>query len=483
MTTSHAGVESEPLTAEQVAALAPDAASLTAARKLRGRWRETGRRADAVWGLCAGSGARPYQTVVDVSGPAYKCTCPSRKFPCKHALSLLLAWSEGDVPEAATVADFAAEWLAGRAARAAKRPAPGPRTPNPATVEQRRARVSAGLADLDIWLGDQIRTGLAQSDRSFRALEGMAARMVDAQAPGVASALRQLARNIVLRSDWPTLLLREYARLHLLATAHRRLDRLAPETAASVRAHVGHSITAETVRADQPPIRDEWMVLGRRVTEEDRLHTRRTWVRGRASGRWAIIVDHSFGGPEFPADAPTPGWQLDANLHFYPGAAALRALWGQRYASAVPFTTLAAPRRTDIAAALAEHARALGADPWLRSWPVLLSEVVPVVDGEQWWLAESDGAALPLARAVEPPWRLFGLSGGHPVTVIGDWTAEGLAPVSAFTSGAIVDVAVDTLGGGLAEPPAALLSAALLGTARRPLDLAALPEAVAAAVG
>ena len=82
-------------TAETVEALAPDAASVTAARKLArlGPWSGTGFDEHAVWGLCKGSGSRPYQAQVDLSGPAYKCSCPSRKFPCKHALALLLLWA------------------------------------------------------------------------------------------------------------------------------------------------------------------------------------------------------------------------------------------------------------------------------------------------------------------------------------------------------------------------------------------------------
>uniref|UniRef100_UPI000594E1BB SWIM zinc finger family protein n=1 Tax=Nocardia niigatensis TaxID=209249 RepID=UPI000594E1BB len=102
-------------TADHIGSLAPDTTSLTAASKLRGKWSGTGLRDTALWGLCQGSGSRPYQTIVDLSGPAYKCTCPSRKFPCKHALSLLLSWSAGDVPAADTIADFAADWLDARA--------------------------------------------------------------------------------------------------------------------------------------------------------------------------------------------------------------------------------------------------------------------------------------------------------------------------------------------------------------------------------
>lgn len=469
---------------DQVTALAPDASSLSAARKLAGRWHGTGHHDTALWGSCRGSGAEPYRTVVDLGGPAYQCSCPSRKFPCKHALSLLLEWAAGRVADAPETADFAATWLAGRAARAA-RSAPAARTANPATAEQRRVRVTAGLEELEVWLGDQVRTGLAQSDRSFRAFETIAARMVDAQAPGVAAALRRLPITMATRPDWPAAVLREYARLHLLIVAHRRLDELAPALRASVRTHIGYPNPAEAVRTE-PAVRDLWQVLGVRVTEEQRLYTRRTWLYGRATRRWALLVDHSFGSPTFPADVPTLGLCADAELHYYPGAAPLRALWGERHSAAEPLTTLPVdPERPGtIAAALAEHAAALGADPWLRGWPVLLVDVVPVCTESGCCLVESDGTALPVADT-EQPWRLLGVSGGHPVTVAAEWTAAGLLPISVCCAGEVIDPAPADPGGA-ANPGgtrgadgADLTSAALLGTARRAPDLARLAAPVA----
>ncbi|MEV6555412.1 SWIM zinc finger family protein [Nocardia sp. NPDC051756] len=475
---------------DQVTALAPDASSLSAARKLASRWRGTGQHDIALWGLCQGSGAKPYQTIIDLSGPAYKCSCPSRKFPCKHALSLLLEWAAGRVEEAPAIVDFAGSWIGGRIAKATKPAAEaGARTSNPATAEQRRVRVTAGLAELEVWLGDQVRTGLAQADRSYRAFETIAARMVDAQAPGVASALRQLPTAVVTRSDWPEVVLREYGRLHLLVAAHRRLDELPPELGASVRTHVGYPNPAESVRTE-PAVRDRWMVLGLRITEDERLYTRRTWLYGRQSRRWALVVDHSFGSPGFPADVPPLGLLADADLHYYPGAAPLRALWGERHGAPEPFTTLPADpdRPGTIAAALADHATALGADPWLRGWPVLLVDVIPVHTESGWYIAESDGTALPVAPT-EQPWRLLGVSGGHPVTIAAEWTGEGLVPVSVFNAGDVIDLArLDPVGRSAPNARAAqsanaadLTSVALLGTARRPPDLTGLAAPIAAA--
>ncbi|MGW0416231.1 SWIM zinc finger family protein, partial [Streptomyces collinus] len=112
-------------TAEQVLALAPDAASRKAGSKLgtAGPWSGAGSGEGTVWGLCKGSGSKPYQTVVDLAGtagPAYKCSCPSRKFPCKHALGLLLLWAEpgGEVAPVAEPPEWAEQWLSGRRGRA-----------------------------------------------------------------------------------------------------------------------------------------------------------------------------------------------------------------------------------------------------------------------------------------------------------------------------------------------------------------------------
>lgn len=153
-------------------ALSPDTSSQRAAVGLAGpsSWSGSGVAGELLWGLCAGSGKHPYQTIVDLTGPACKCSCPSRKFPCKHALALLLAWANGVVPEQGEPADYARAWRAsreGRAVTAAQRRTGKDRTPAKDGAaaarrsEQRARRVAAGLAELETWLRDQVRAGLS----------------------------------------------------------------------------------------------------------------------------------------------------------------------------------------------------------------------------------------------------------------------------------------------------------------------------------
>lgn len=48
-----------------------------------------------IWGECAGSGKTPYRTSIDFldsEKPIFRCSCPSRQIPCKHALGLMFDW-------------------------------------------------------------------------------------------------------------------------------------------------------------------------------------------------------------------------------------------------------------------------------------------------------------------------------------------------------------------------------------------------------
>ena len=426
-------------------ALAPDASSVAAGRKLAaaGPWSGAGACPDpaVVWGECQGSGKAPYRAAVELTDPAFSCSCPSRKFPCKHALGLLLLWSGGGVPDAAEPVGWVAAWLAARAERAAAAQA---RTERPAAramaaaaaaaggtadpqAAQRRAqrradRMASGLAELDQWLRDQVSAGLAGTERAgYRRFDELAARMVDSQLPGVASTVRRLASVAASGEGWPGRLLQEYALLHLLVAAGAGQE---AAIAASVRAHLGVSVPSQDVLAREP-VRDEWVVLGLRDSAEDRLTVRRVWLRGTRTGRFALVLSFAVAGQSLDASL-LPGTKLEAELHFYPGAVPLRALVGLRHGPAAPAGPVPG---AGLDEALTAWAATLAADPWTRGWPVVLTGMVPVLDGTGRWLA-APGAALPLLGPQESAWTLLAVSGGHPLTVFVELTPEGARPIS-----------------------------------------------------
>ncbi|WP_338896475.1 SWIM zinc finger family protein [Streptomyces sp. TG1A-60] len=446
-------------TAEQVLALAPDATSRKAGSKLgaAGPWSDAGTSDEGtVWGLCKGSGSKPYRTVVDIAdsaGPAYKCSCPSRKFPCKHALGLLLLWS-GDTTAVPSgqAPDWAEQWLAGRRGRAAERTtrtaAASGATSADAEAARRRAerradRITAGAAELEQRLTDLLRGGLAATEQAGYGLwEETAARMVDAQAPGLAARVRELGALPGSGPGWPVRLLEECALLHLLDQGWLRREHLPDGLAATVRSRVGLPGSPEGT-----PVRDRWLVLAQYDTSDSRLTTRRIWLHGTESGRTALLLSYGAAGRAPELSLPV-GLAFEAEVSAYPGAGQLRAALGQRFTAPEPATVR--PRGVAPAEAAARYGEALRDDPWLDSSPVTLTRVIPTPDGDSWQLADADSdLALPLtpsARSHPGLWRLVALSGGTPVAVFGECGHRGFTPLTAWAEGTAPGEAQGTLG-------------------------------------
>jgi hypothetical protein len=443
---------------ERVLALAPDPASRKAGTKLGvpGPWSGTGAAPGAggagpwLWGLCRGSGSTPYRTVVDLAGPpAFKCGCPSRKFPCKHALGLLLLWTQtGPAPHvpASTLEqapDWVREWNAAQHAAAEKKAATaaagpaastGPADPRAAQrrAERRVVRVRAGAAELRQRLADQVRAGFAATaPGQWGVWDEVAARMVDAQAPGLASRAREFAAIAGSGDNWPARMLEEHGLLHLLARGYLAHDTLPADLAAIVRARVGFTIDTNELLAG-PTVRDHWLVLSQQDSAEGQLLTRRIWLRGTGLGRPALLL--SFGAAGRTPELALPvGRVLDAELAYHPGALPLRAALGTRHG---PTTPGSVPPGMAVGDALAAYGAALRSDPWLDDYPVVLAPAVPIPTADGWQLADADGdSALPVdPRRLGRPglWRLAAISGGHPVTVFGSLGHRGFTPLTTW---------------------------------------------------
>jgi hypothetical protein len=415
----------------RVLALGSDTAARQAALMLPTRaWSSLGQAGSRVWGRCRGSGSAPYEVVVDRDTPAYVCSCPSRKVPCKHALGLLLRWTDGQVPDAAPPG-FVGSRLAGRTAAVearAARPAGELADPEAAAVRAatRAARVAEGLDELDLWIGDQIRSGLAGLERGgYAAVEAVAARMVDAQAPGVAGMLRGIPGELALEG-WPERVLDQLAALHLLIRAHRRLDRLPPALAATVRSRVGYPLSKKDVLASAG-VEDDWLAVGQVDTVEYRLETRRVWLWGRRSRRWALWLTFAPAGGA-PDSTVTAGSRFTGHLHFYPGAGEHRAVIGAGQEEPGPTEP---PPAESLAAARRRFAELVAADPWASRMPTaLLVAPVPPAEDACWRLRDLDGACRDVLGSAGEPWPLLAQSRGQAVPVMAEWSAAGVRPLA-----------------------------------------------------
>jgi hypothetical protein len=419
------------LTLDQVIALAPDAASVKASRPLSNprKWDSWASDGDTLWGLAQGSGKKPYQTQITLAEPAFKCSCPSRKFPCKHALALMfMAAATPDAIPSDPIPDWVQEWLTSRETRAEKKATTVKKAPDTKAAAKRLDkkidRINSGISSLTQFIEDLARQGLADpSIKEPETWNSMAKRMVDAQAPGLASRLRAL-RDLTLRSlNWETPFLHALGNLHLLLHTWPNRSELDPKLKAEIEQLIGLPISKENVLATKP-INDSWLVTARSLIEQDQLQTSITWLYGIKSHRWAKTLKFGVQGQK-PLEPWPLGETVQTALHFYPGITNSRALPANEGASA-KYETPPTSTQT-FATLLHDYATLRAQNPWHRHHP-LLALLLP---GENNTLIDQDGQALPCSSPLSKIILYQSLSGGHYILTCSEWDGHSLHLLSA----------------------------------------------------
>jgi hypothetical protein len=435
------------LTTEQILALSPDDSSAKAAKGLLApaKWPTLGYDEIAIWGECQGSGSKPYQVSIDVSGPTFKCTCPSRKFPCKHGLALYLLLAQKQ--SAFTVTEqpaWTSAWLSGRKDRAekktekqaAKEAGIAAVPPDPVAAAKREAkrldRMLAGAKDLERWLADLIKHGIGElPSKPSSFWRDAAARLVDAQASGLANGVKHMETLVNSGAGWPERLIAHMGRLQLLIDAMSRLEELPEPLRAEVRAASGWPMEREEVLAEGERVTDVWMVCGQSFEENERLWERRVWLKGTKTGRHALLLDFSHGQRRYEQGFVN-GSSFEAMLAYFPANHLLRALLvdAPRMTQTTAGQAFAAPTWD---AALDEISDACARNPWLQRLPLGLTAAIPVYHEDRWTARDSAGREAKLRVSADDAWELAALSGGRAMTIFGEWDGEQWRPLTAWT--------------------------------------------------
>lgn len=458
------------LTKDKVEALAPDKSSLDAALKLvkpvgwpllAGDPEKT-----LVWGECQGSGSTPYRVNVALADLGYKCTCPSRKFPCKHVLAILLInidqparFAQGEAP------DWVRDWLARRRKTStsprttaeksetavtsdANAPAAAPSAPppDPAKLEAQRkrqreareAKIDEGLREFDQWLVDQLNAGLGDfAQASAERCRTAARRLADAQAPGLASMIDQIPGDMLkLRPDQRAdFIIEQLGLAHLMAAAYRKQEQLPDTLRQDVRRAIGWSAKRDEILADPaaPRSSGRWMCAGARsILQADALRRIETWLMradGELAAEFACLIDFvpaSTGGVGSPFYA---GEEIEAQLVYYPSAMPLRAVLAEHKSAASAGKPLKQQR--SLASALDHWDDVLASQPFVHEWPLGFAGV-RIVSTDGGLALADDAHTLPLAGTQED--NAAPLLGLPSMDAVGLWNGRAFTLLLAETS-------------------------------------------------
>jgi hypothetical protein len=304
-------------------------------------------------------------------------------------------------------------------------------------AQDTRQSVFEATEDLDVWIADQLRTGLAGflgelGERCRR----IAARLVDAKAGALASRIDEMPSRLLALSaeERVDAAIAELGKLVVLVRAWR-----AAPNDPDLHREVVSSETRDQVLADPeaPHVTSLWEVLGDRiVTRRDGLVSQATWLMnlgsnlgsnlGREPQRFAVLLDFFPASAGRRSGAFVAGERFHAELAFYPARAPLRAVIVSRAQTVDPSDAWPEAPPDPFA----EHAEQILMAPWRIEVPLLFPEgrICADATGRAWWRS-AHGMWAPL-RGPAPPLAL----GTSIESAAGIWDGARLSLIAAQTS-------------------------------------------------
>lgn len=372
-----------------------------------------------------------YQTQWSIAKNAWQCTCPSRKSPCKHILALMLLHDKQD--EVIRTTDFfprdiehwVENWKSPEEKAAIK-------AENASKSRAKRLEeMATGIAELEIWLTDIIREGLASLDnRDETYWNAVSAKMFDAKL----SSIGRRMRSFPFLNGHEQLLL-ELGDIYLLAQGFKQLNELPAPLQKQILTTAGLNIQKKEVLAQREGIVDNWLAIGQMQKIEDNLRVRKTWFLGEQTQRKGMVLEYVPTHLDFETN-----WSVGAvysgEVLFYPSAYPLRILFRHFEVSNAPFSRFQGYIHFEHF--LQHYAKATAANPWLRTFPCLLEDVIPVWEKEQLVLVDKEKKQLLAESRNENHWKLLALSGGHPICVFGEWGKDSFTPLSALAHNRLI---------------------------------------------
>lgn len=434
------------LSVQHILNMAPDPATAERGRMLAStrHWSALNGNEKVLWGVCKGSGKKNYTSIVDLTNIAFKCNCPSRKFPCKHALGLLLLYIEQsdaftinyDLPESVE------QWINNRTEKHSenKQPTDPDQQAEKAARKQKNTdkrfqAMEAGYQDLETWLFDLVRQGMASSEREgLDFWNTIAARMTDMKLGGIGRRIRKMGRSQQGDIEWPATLLSEIGNLYLATQAFKKTDDLSESLRQDLLQLSGVNVKKDEL-LQEGGIADNWLVMGQEESKEEHLMVRRVWLQGLEKHKAALLLDFVHQSMDFP-DRWVVGQVFRAKIVYYPGAFPLRGLVKER--QAVQLEKIGPAAYDDIESLVKRYAAALNKNPWLEQFPAFIFPLRPVLKDRQLLLVDQKDRCIPVFGRADITWQILAATEGQSFGAFGEWNGHHFNVLTLFVNGRLI---------------------------------------------
>lgn len=410
------------LSEDQILALAPDDASKKSGKELANvsKWANLGINEKALWGECQGSGKNPYKTQVDLTSIAFKCSCPSRKFPCKHGLGVLLLYArqkqlfnQGDSPQWVT------DWLDKREEKAEKKAEkadkPVDLEAQAKRVQQREKKVEHGIEELLLVLKDIIRNGILNVPEKVPALfDNLSKRMIDSQATGLAYMVKELSEINYYREQWQTEFLDQVSNIHLVSSAFQIQEQLPDLLKEEVRTLVGFSKNTDEFKK-QDGVTDNWFVLAKKTEQQEQLQVQKNWLLGSNTGQYALVILF-YVKSQPPEMNLTPGTVVEAELSFYKSIQPYRAV--VKNSGKIVATTFEQKGFSSWTQLLNFEKSLIQSSPFVKDQVYLIRTISLALANNTWFLKDEEGSVIPLLANETKRLKMLAITGGKSFSMV-----------------------------------------------------------------
>ena len=385
------------ITQEYILSISPDASSTKNANKIFSKTKWSVYRSDrAIWCEIYGSGKKPYLTQVDIGDIAFKCSCPSRKFPCKHslALGLYIANNGIDSIEVSDEPIWVKEWIDKRVEKSQKQMTQ-PKVKSQESIEKieakRWASAIKSVGFVADWLEDVMKLGILEfPNREYGYYQELKKRMVDLKLVGFNRFFTQL-EDMSYVDGYEEEVIYILTLIHQLVTSIKNHDKLDKSIKAEIGMLMGWSLSQKELlsQKDTEVVSDEWIVVSIELNEIDNLISRKVYLYGRATNRWAYILEFTHQSGYFK-EHYRKGDIFDATLIFYDTFINQRAFVKERRENSLKLKRETLAPLSTLESGYRSFKEVLISFPWLDEYPLFISSCSIVRQDGRFYLVDRD---------------------------------------------------------------------------------------------